>query len=470
MIDETNFDADKKNVSFPSKKISVLLVFSLIIAGFGLTFDYISSIKVKKQSDFIEHVSSNFNVFKNKIEDVPNIVNLAVCSGYLSWENQFYQINDILIETIAKLKIAFKEDHHLYSDYVEMENQYNKLVSNYENIFLLVRENNLKKAQTLLHSIDLEKNKEIIKAQAEDMNMDIERFIFEINENTNSTRLFARLMYAVSMLLLLGIFLYTFQIIKKWKDMINALHVGMEFEIHERTQELKNSMARESQASKMASLGEMASGIAHEVNNPLAIISGKANQLLSIINKVDFNDKEKALDGVNKIESNVQRIVKIIKGLRSYSRNADNDPMEKCKINPILDDAIALTSEKIKKNSIHLNIENYEDIEINGRSTQICQVLTNMISNAADAIANLESKWVNIKINSNVTTAYITITDSGNGIPQHIREKLMQPFFTTKEPGKGTGLGLSISKKIIEEHGGKLWIDHEAPNTSFEVV
>src|SRR5690606_26102170 len=99
--------------------------------------------------------------------------------------------------------------------------------------------------------------------------------------------------------------------------------------------------------------------------------------------------------------------------------------------------------------------------------TQIAQVLLNFISNSADAVEKLEEKWVRVTCEDKDTTITLSVTDSGKGIPREIQEKILQPFFTTKEVGRGTGLGLSISRGIIEAHKGKLRLDTSTSNTRF---
>jgi C4-dicarboxylate-specific signal transduction histidine kinase len=97
-------------------------------------------------------------------------------------------------------------------------------------------------------------------------------------------------------------------------------------------------------------------------------------------------------------------------------------------------------------------------------------VLLNLLNNAFDAVCDLPKPWVQVEANAVGNHVEISVTDSGSGIPAEIRNRIMQPFFTTKEAGKGTGLGLSISHGIASEHGGKLYIDEQSPHTRFVLV
>lgn len=233
---------------------------------------------------------------------------------------------------------------------------------------------------------------------------------------------------------------------------------------------LENSMALERakmvQSSKLATLGEMAGGIAHEINNPLTIINGKAKQIKRLIDSRDV-DFERVRTELIKIESTTERIAKIIRGLRSFSRNADADPMEKTKLKQILDDTLELCRERFKNHSIDLEINCSEEILLECRPSQISQILINLLSNSSDAIENLPEKWVSLHVQDHGESILISVTDSGTGIPSSIVERMMNPFFTTKEVGKGTGLGLSISKGIAQDHHGRLKYDPSSRNTRF---
>lgn len=227
------------------------------------------------------------------------------------------------------------------------------------------------------------------------------------------------------------------------------------------------------QASKMASLGEMASGIAHEINNPLSVILGRASILQSKVEdlKVEGQGKEKIIEDLKKIEATVHRIAKIIKGLKSFSRNADNDPMVRVSLKNTIEDTLELCTEKFKNRSIELRIklDPTKPLDVEGRPAQLSQVFLNLLSNSLDAVELLPEKWVEISFQESKGKVEISMIDSGNGIPPDTAEKMMQPFYTTKGVGKGTGLGLSISKGIIENHGGRFFYDSKSKNTCFKI-
>lgn len=220
------------------------------------------------------------------------------------------------------------------------------------------------------------------------------------------------------------------------------------------------------QSAKMASLGEMAGGVAHEINNPLAIITAKVSRIQIMAQRGDI-DKTQLLNDLEQINATCLRISKVISGLRSISRNAQNDPFEVISVRQVIADTLGLCEQRFINNLVKL--ETHMDVEalVAGRAAQLEQVLLNLLGNALDAVVTTEKPWVRIDVEATEKHVRIRITDSGPGIPKTIVGKIMEPFFTTKPVGKGTGLGLSISRGIIEDHKGILKLDEKSPNTSF---
>lgn len=238
-------------------------------------------------------------------------------------------------------------------------------------------------------------------------------------------------------------------------------------------QESKKMLAT---SAKMSSLGEMAGGIAHEINNPVGIIQGKAKLLIKYIHNNTYNSNlgpeasQKALqEELQKIVTQTDRIAKIISGLKSFSRSAEKDPTTSANLNNLISNVQNLCSERFRHHLIKLETSPIPEVHIECREVQIEQVLLNLLNNAYDAVVSLTEKWIRLDLKIIDQTLQITLTDSGTGIPSHIVEKMMQPFFSTKEVGKGTGLGLSISKGIIEQHQGNLRYDSTSTNTRFVI-
>ncbi len=249
----------------------------------------------------------------------------------------------------------------------------------------------------------------------------------------------------------------------------NALDISSR-EIQTYLSDLKSKSILLTNNAKMSALGEMAGGVAHEINNPLAIISGIAKRITRKL-KNNNADPKMIEEGLVAITETTGRIVEIVNGLRLISRNADNDVQESVSVQKIIQDSLVLCTEKFKHNGITLRKEYDPDLNlfVKGRATQYSQVLLNLLNNSFDSVCALDDKWISINVSTNQDTAIIRVTDSGEKISDDIIDNIMQPFFTTKEVGEGTGLGLSISLRIIEDQHGKLYYDRESPNASFVI-
>ena len=219
---------------------------------------------------------------------------------------------------------------------------------------------------------------------------------------------------------------------------------------------------------KMISLGQMAGSISHEINNPLDIISGRVANIR--LKRENNKLTDEYLDqSLNSLDQMVERVSKIIRGLRIISRTADADPFEEKNILEIITETIGYCENRLKQDAVTLKIENNISATIKCRDVQISQVLINLIGNAIDSIREQPERWIEISTKKLHGKLYIYVTDSGAGIPPEIAAKIMTPFFTTKDVGKGTGLGLSISRGIIEDHGGSLTLNADSKNTQFVI-
>ncbi len=227
---------------------------------------------------------------------------------------------------------------------------------------------------------------------------------------------------------------------------------------------IKHAEAQVIQASKLASLGEMSAGIAHEICNPLAIISASVWGLPKMI-----DDPEKFKKKIAAIDKAVERISRIINGLRKYSRSSETSVYKDQSLSAIVAEALILTGAKAASCNTRVASEISQDFLIKCDEVEIEQVLVNLINNGIDAAKYNDKKWVTVKIFEDGDSAVLQVIDSGSGIPEAIRHKIFDPFFTTKDVNEGTGLGLSISKGILMQHNAKFELKGLSPHTCFEI-
>ena len=173
---------------------------------------------------------------------------------------------------------------------------------------------------------------------------------------------------------------------------------------------------------------------------------------------------------IESIHKAAERISKIVRGLKKFSRSSlEESEFKNHKLIEIVNEARALTEILTRRHDIMTNFELSSDAIIFCDELEIEQVLINLISNSVDAIKNNSEKWIKISISEDSEMILLRIIDSGTGIPNEIQSKLFDPFFTTKNVGEGTGLGLSITKGILDKHHAKILVTTEGKNTCFEV-
>lgn len=236
----------------------------------------------------------------------------------------------------------------------------------------------------------------------------------------------------------------------------------------EREEMIKKTSLQMVHSAKMSTLGEMAGGVAHEINNPLAIIQGKVFLLKKMLEGSEIN-KEKMWESLSRIEFTTQRIAKIVNGLLNFSRDTSGLHFESMNLQKVLSEALVLCEERFKLNDVELRFKQAPDVELDCRPLQLSQAFLNLLLNSYDAVYGTPNAWIEIETKLAGDTIEISVTDSGHGIEKNVVDKMLNPFFTTKELGKGTGLGLPISKGIVEAHNGELFYDESSANTRFVI-
>ncbi|NNL41824.1 MAG: PAS domain S-box protein [Desulfobacterales bacterium] len=247
------------------------------------------------------------------------------------------------------------------------------------------------------------------------------------------------------------------------------------------TTDISESIEKEAQliqASKMTTLGTMAAGMAHEINQPLNVIQVCADFFLKMIKKGMPIKEEDLKSMANDISSNVQRASGIIKHMRDFARQSEV-VKTKVNINDPIKDVFKVLGHQLKVHQIELNLDLDPELPfIMADHNRLEQVFINLVTNAADAMDKKgdelgKQEWdrlLKIKSFCEDDQVKVTVADTGTGIPQEIIDKIFEPFFTTKEVGKGTGLGISISYGIIKDYNGSIDIKSKVgQGTTFEL-
>lgn len=253
----------------------------------------------------------------------------------------------------------------------------------------------------------------------------------------------------------------------------NQQHIEAQYkqlkQSHEKLIEAKEQLV---QAEKLATVGQLAAGVAHEINNPIGFISSNLqtlNEYLIGFNKIfEQSDnsqlKDDYIDGqdiLTECREGIERVKQIVESLKNYSRESKS-VTEPCSAHELVVEAIKMAKSQDLQERIHATLET--DIMVQANKTEIIQVLLNILINGLQAIDSMDDlsqeernkKQIIAKLSDIDDFVQITISDNGPGIPESTLKNIFDPFFTTKEVGKGTGLGLSVSKEIVERHQGKL--------------
>ena len=217
--------------------------------------------------------------------------------------------------------------------------------------------------------------------------------------------------------------------------------------------------------SKYSELGMMSAGIAHEINNPLAIIQAKTTQLLRLIR--DPSRIHEVTSGLEQILYTSERINRTIQGVREFVHQDEHTTIEEFTVNNLVDDVMAFCGQRMKNHGVNLRFYGMENYALYGNKIQLEQVLLNLLNNSFDAIEFLPDKWIEISVRQTDNSVQIFVKDSGHGIPPETACRMMEAFYTTKKVGKGTGLGLALARGIVEKHGGSLLYISKAPHTTF---
>jgi C4-dicarboxylate-specific signal transduction histidine kinase len=289
----------------------------------------------------------------------------------------------------------------------------------------------------------------------------VEDYLLKKNEVIQRQIVFGYMSSAISFLGAMLFFFLMFAIYRRYQKNIESLNVA--------TLNLEKERLSSIQSSRLASLGEMAAGLAHEINNPLAVIIGRAEIITNAIKHGSATDLD-VTNTVSKINEMAMRIAKIVTSMRKISKESHHEIINSTNLFGVVEDVLNVVSERLRNMSIEIDYSKLDrQLNVMANFTQLSQVIINLMNNAVDELdkQNVDQRkiWLETEVKNHII--FLKIMDSGSGIPPVVREKIFQPFYTTKEIGKGTGLGLSISKNLMVEMGGDLELSPDLNRTCF---
>jgi C4-dicarboxylate-specific signal transduction histidine kinase len=230
-------------------------------------------------------------------------------------------------------------------------------------------------------------------------------------------------------------------------------------EMQRREQELREKQEQLVQAAKLATLGELTTGVAHELNNPLNNIGLFVGNVIDKL-QLGRDDREPVLRDLEKAMQQVRKATEIISHLRTFGRAA---PVrrERVAVNGVVQQALSLIQEQLRLREIDVELHLApEDPVVVGSPIQLEQVFMNLLTNARDALADSARKLISISSHVDTGVVKLAFRDTGPGIAPGLEQRIFDPFFTTKDVGAGTGLGLSIAYGIIRDHEGSITVDN----------
>ena len=220
-------------------------------------------------------------------------------------------------------------------------------------------------------------------------------------------------------------------------------------------------------ASKISALGEMAGGLAHEVNNSLMVILGSTQQVERHLNKNELMTPD--LQGKMELTHNaIFKIKNVIEGLKHFSQQMEPAQKDIVPLKEIVERTLNYCHELVMAHHVEFKVQPIPDVKIYCNSFQITQILFNLTKNADDALLNCKThKWIHYEFTIKDSYIHIIVRNCGNTVPLENQDKLFQPFFSTKEVNQGTGLSLSISKGMALDHKGDLYFESDPYSTCF---
>lgn len=227
-------------------------------------------------------------------------------------------------------------------------------------------------------------------------------------------------------------------------------------------------------SARRASLGELAAGLAHEVNQPLTVMALAARNAIRLLEKRGEGAIEEAIERLQRIEAHAARSRDIVDHLRIFAREEDTQPqLHEFAVLAAIDVACALCAPMMRESGIQVEIDCPDPtVRVMGQPTAFEQVILNLLTNSRDAIvgSGREQGRIYVRVTADGASVEVTVLDNGGGIPEHVIPRLFESFFTTKPPGKGVGIGLSFAHEAVARMGGSLTAGNACEGALFRLT
>ncbi|MBK7962218.1 MAG: HAMP domain-containing histidine kinase [Bdellovibrionales bacterium] len=228
-------------------------------------------------------------------------------------------------------------------------------------------------------------------------------------------------------------------------------------QLKETQDDLMNERAKTLNSERLTFLGSMASGVAHEINNPLTISGGQVYRIESLLaGELSENNVKKIKGFLEKITDMNGRIRSIVRGLQYFSRDRKIEPPEVFPLPELMELNSQFFKERLKNNGIEFSVQTPPEVYIHGKKNELSESLFNLVENSIEAVQSVPQPSISIISEVIDNHLEISVVDNGKGVNSTIKDQIFDPFFTTKDVGQGTGLGLSIARGIAQSHGGSL--------------
>lgn len=239
-------------------------------------------------------------------------------------------------------------------------------------------------------------------------------------------------------------------------------------ELEASNEEIKTSTSRLIQTSRFEALGEMAQGLAHEINNSTMVILGSAQQVERELRKESILS-EKNEKRIHNVVDAVLRMKIVIDGLKFFSQEMEKEDKVPTPLSQIIERTLQYAQEMLRAHDVEFTLEKYDEVIVPCQPIQITHILYNLLKNADEAIKKLNPKdrWIKLVVVNDPRSVCFRVSNGGETIPPEQRKRLFQPFYTTKEVNTGTGLSLSSARGLARDHGGEIFLDEAAEFTTF---